>query len=113
MSQSNLEISRDDLEPNDGSLFAANEIHDIVELHVDGIDDLAIFLLTDTDDAIQHLEIATLVRRTTDHESLNGGRAVFFRLQHRSDPFEGFVHLDAEIVILRLREILGVRIVGP
>ncbi len=108
-----LPLDRRNLEPNRRSDLTADEVDDVGKLHFDDIFEIAFLALGDADDAVFYFQLPVLEGRSADDEALDRGAAVLFvTLEHRTDTGERLVHSDAEVLVLRLREIFGVRIVG-
>ncbi len=96
---------------DDGILGAADETHDLVQVHVDdglglGIRDglaLTIGDLADRDDLVLGLQHLGLVGRAARDDFLDDGKAVL-RAEASADALERETHIDLEVLELLARE---------
>ena len=100
----------DAFEPDDGVFFAADELDDLLKLHVHDIDHFAVFALGDADDAVVDLEFALAVGGATDDEALDLGRAVV-HAEEGADAEEALIHADLEVIHFGLAEVFRVGVV--
>ena len=88
---------RDHLQPYEGAPLAADELHHLVEIHVHGIDDLAVATLPHAHDPVLRLEPAVLVGGPAGRE-LHDRRVAVFALELRADAVELEPHSDLEVL---------------
>ena len=89
--------------------LAADQLHDVVELHVDHVDHLALVVLADADDLVLDLEPAVLVGGAAGDDLLDHRVAVLAH-QRGPDPLQLQAHGDVEVLLRVGRHVVGMRI---
>ena len=74
-------------QPHDRARLAANHLDDVVELHIDDIDEIAFVALADADNPVACLELAVLIRRAAG-DQLVDHRIAIVDLQLSADAFQ-------------------------
>ena len=88
---------RDDFQADDRPPLAADELHDLVEIHVDDIDDVAFGSLPHADDAVFLRQPAVTVGGSPRDDLRHGGVAIL-ALERGPDAVELEPHPDLEVL---------------
>ena len=88
---------RDDLEADDRAALAADQLDDLVEPHVDDVDEVALFPLPHADDPVLGLEAAIAVGRAAGHD-LGDARVAILATERGADAVELEPHADLEVL---------------
>ena len=71
--------------PRDRAGAAADQFHDVIQLHIDHVNKLALLALADADHSIARLELAVLIGRATGNELVND-RVTIAHFELGTDP---------------------------
>ena len=102
-------VHGEDLEADHRPRLAADQLHHVVEFHVDDVDPLAAIALGHGEDSIFQLEMAFLLGGPAADDLLHH-RVAVGGLQRSPDPFQLQPHQDIEVLHRARRHVVGVRV---